>query len=175
MELSIMSLKTLEDLFVEELKDLHSAEMQLVKALPKMAKAANSEKLRDGITMHLEETRGHVERIEKIFESLGKSPRGHKCKAMEGLIKEGQEMLQEDGSPEVMDAGIIAAAQRVEHYEIAAYGTVCAFANMLGQKDAEALLQKTLEEEKQTDEKLTELAESEVNAAAQAVGQSEAE
>ena len=171
-----MSLKTLDDLFLEELKDLHSAESQLVKALPKMAKAASSEKLREGLEMHLEQTKGHVERLDQIFKELGeKSPRGHKCKAMEGLIEEGKEMIEEDGEPEVKDAGLIGAAQRVEHYEIAAYGTACAFANMLGHKEAEELLQKTLEEEKETDEKLTELAQSEVNAAAQAVGQAETE
>jgi ferritin-like metal-binding protein YciE len=170
-----MSLKTLDDLFVEELKDLHSAESQLVKALPKMAKAATSDKLREGFEMHLEQTKVHVQRVDQILGKLGKSPRGHKCKAMEGLIEEGKEMMEEEGAPEVMDAGLIAAAQRVEHYEIAAYGTACAFANMLGHKDAEELLQKTLEEEKETDEKLTELAQSEVNEAAHAVGQAEVE
>lgn len=162
-----MALRTLEDLFVKELKDLYSAEKQILKALPKMAKAASSEKLRDGFEEHREQTEEHVNRLEKIFESLGKPTRGAKCVAMEGIIEEGKELLEEDADESVMDAGLIAAAQRVEHYEIAAYGTVRTLARMLGNSEAEELLQQTLDEEKQTDEKLTELAESEVNVAAQ--------
>jgi ferritin-like metal-binding protein YciE len=162
-----MALRTLEDLFVKELKDLYSAEKQILKALPKMAKAASSEKLREGFEEHREQTEGHVERLEKIFESLGKPSRGVKCAAMEGIIEEGKELLEEDADESVMDAALIAAAQRVEHYEIAAYGTVRTLARMLGNSEAEELLQQTLDEEKQTDEKLTELAESEVNVAAQ--------
>jgi ferritin-like metal-binding protein YciE len=161
-----MALSTLEDLFVNELKDLYSAEKQLVKALPKMAKAASSAKLRKGFEDHLKQTQKHVERLEQIFDDLGVKPRGQKCEAMEGLIEEGKKVMQEDAEPAVMDAALIAAAQRVEHYEMAGYGTVRAFANMLGQKNAERLLQQTLEEESQTNEKLTKLAESEINAAA---------
>lgn len=161
-----MALETLADLFVDELKDLYSAEKQLVKALPKMAKAASSAKLRKGFEDHLRQTEGHVERLEEIFEELGVKPRGPKCEAMEGLIEEGKRMMQEDAEPAVMDAALIAAAQRVEHYEIAGYGTVRSFARALGNGQAERLLQKTLEEESQTNEKLTKLAESEINAAA---------
>ena len=161
------ALKSLEDLFVHELKDLYSAEQQLIKALPKMAKAASSEHLRAGFEEHLEQTKQHAERLEKIFEALGQSHRGAKCKAMEGLVEEGKELIDEKAAPEVKDAGLIAAAQRVEHYEIAGYGTACTFARLLGHSDAEELLQKTLEEEKATDEKLTKLAETEVNQAAQ--------
>lgn len=161
------ALKTLEDLFVHELKDLYSAEQQLIKALPKMAKAASSEHLRAGFEEHLEQTKGHAERIEKIFDDLGQSHRGAKSKAMEGLIEEGKDLIAEDAAPEVKDAGLIAAAQRVEHYEIAGYGAACTFAQMLGHTEAEEELRKTLEEEKETDEKLTELARSEVNVAAQ--------
>lgn len=162
-----MALRTLEDLFVKELKDLYSAEKQILKALPKMAKAASSEKLREGFEEHREQTEGHVERLEKIFDSLGKPSRGVKCAAMEGILEEGKELLEEEADEAVLDAALIAAAQRVEHYEIAAYGTVRTLARMLGNSEAEELLQQTLDEEKQTDEKLTELAESEVNVAAQ--------
>lgn len=161
-----MALETLEDLFVSELKDLYSAEKQLVKALPKMAKASSSAKLRKGFEDHLKQTQKHVERLEKVFEEMGVKARGPKCEAMEGLIEEGKRMMGEDATDEVMDAALIAAAQRVEHYEIAGYGTVRTFANMLGMKDAERLLQQTLDEESETNEKLTKLAESEVNAAA---------
>lgn len=161
-----MALETLADLFVDELKDLYSAEKQLVKALPKMAKAASSAKLRKGFEDHLRQTEDHVERLENIFEQLGVKPRGPKCEAMEGLIEEGKRVMKEDAEPAVMDAALIAAAQRVEHYEIAGYGTVRTFARMLGNNEAERLLQRTLEEESQTNEKLTKLAESEINAAA---------
>lgn len=161
-----MALESLADLFVDELKDLYSAEKQLVKALPKMAKAASSAKLRKGFEDHLRQTEGHVERLEDIFEQMGVKPRGPKCEAMEGLIEEGKRMMNEDAEPAVMDAALIAAAQRVEHYEIAGYGTVRSFARMLGNEKAERLLQKTLEEESETNEKLTKLAETEINAAA---------
>jgi ferritin-like metal-binding protein YciE len=150
--------KGLKELYVDELKDIYNAETQLVKALPKMAKAASSEELRSGFEEHLEQTKGHVSRLEQIFESLGESPKGKKCKGMEGLVEEGSEMIDEEFEASVKDAGIIGAAQRVEHYEIAAYGTVRAFAETLGHEDHISLLQETLEEEKQTDEKLTGLA-----------------
>ncbi|HEY4905230.1 MAG TPA: ferritin-like domain-containing protein [Candidatus Sulfotelmatobacter sp.] len=145
-------------MYVDELKDLYSAENQLVKALPKMAKAASSEELRQGFEEHLEQTKEHVARLEQIFETLGESPKGKKCMGMEGLVKEGSEAMEEDFEDAVMDAALIGAAQRVEHYEIAAYGTVLEFANVLGETDAASLLEETLNEEKETDEKLTELA-----------------
>lgn len=158
-----MKLESLQDLYVEQLKDLYSAEKQLIQALPKMEKAATNSQLKQGFNMHLEQTKGHVERIEKIFQTLGKSPSGKKCKAMEGLVEEGQETIAEDAEPEVRDAALIAAAQRVEHYEIAGYGTVRTYAQMLGHNDQVRLLEQTLEEEKQTDRKLTQLAESSIN------------
>jgi ferritin-like metal-binding protein YciE len=158
-----MKLDSLEDLFVHELKDLLSAEKQLVKALPKMAKGAASEALKESIENHLEQTKVHVERLETIFEDLGKAARAEHCKGMEGLIEEGSKLLEEDGEDMVKDAALIGAAQRVEHYEIAAYGTARALAELLGNKQAVKLLQQTLDEEKETDEKLTELATSEVN------------
>jgi len=158
-----MKLDTVENLFLHELKDLLSAEKQLVKALPKMAKGAASESLRTAFEEHLEQTKGHVKRLEDIFSLLGKASRAEHCKAMEGLIEEGADLLAEDGTPEVKDAALIGAAQRVEHYEIAAYGTVRTLAEMLGNKEAAKLLQQTLDEEKETDEKLTELATSDMN------------
>jgi len=158
-----MKLKTLQDLFLHELKDLYSAENQLVKALPKMAKAATNEELKAGFEEHLEQTKGHVERLEQIGEQLGAKLGGHKCKAMEGLIEEGAELIHEDAEDAIRDAGLIGAAQRVEHYEIAGYGTAIALANGLGHSDAAELLQQTLDEEKETDAKLTEIAESTVN------------
>jgi ferritin-like metal-binding protein YciE len=162
-----MELQDLQDLFVEELRDLYSAENQLVKALPKMAKAANEEKLKAAFEEHLEQTKGHVERLDTIFEELGEKPTGKKCKAMAGLVAEGKEMIEEDATPEVMDAGLIAAAQRVEHYEIAGYGTVHAYAKVLGNEQAARELQKTLDEEGAADKKLTKLAQSVVNLKAQ--------
>jgi ferritin-like metal-binding protein YciE len=153
-----MEANRLKHLYVEELKDLYSAESQMVKALPKMAKAATSEELRAGFEEHLEQTRGHVARLEEIFKALGESPKGKKCKGMEGLIKEGGEMIAEELAPEELDAGLIAAAQRVEHYEIAGYGCVSTYAKLLGEDAAESLLRQTLAEEKETDEKLTDLA-----------------
>jgi ferritin-like metal-binding protein YciE len=158
-----MKLDSLENLFVHELKDLLSAEKQLVKALPKMAKGANSPALQSAIKGHLEQTKGHVDRLEKIFELLGKAPRAEHCKAMEGLVAEGSDLLEEEGSSTVKDAALIGAAQRVEHYEIAAYGTTRTLAELLGHHEAVELLQQTLDEEKETDEKLTELALSEIN------------
>ncbi len=151
----------LRELYIDELKDLFSAENQLVKALPKMAKAATSDKLRQGFKDHLEETKGHVQRLIQIFEALGESPKGKKCKGMEGLIEEGSEMEEEFDSA-VLDAGLIGAAQRVEHYEIAAYGTARSFAEELGESKHVSLLEATLSEEEATDEKLTKLSE-EVN------------
>jgi len=161
-----MKLNTLQDLFIHELKDLYSAETQLVKALPKMAKAATHEDLKAGFEEHLEQTREHVARLEQIAEACECKLTGHKCKAMEGLIAEGGDLISEDAEDAVRDAGLIGAAQRVEHYEIAAYGTDRALAKCLGHDDAVELLGETLEEEKATDEKLTELAESVINAEA---------
>ena len=155
----------LRELYLDELRDLYNAENQLLKALPKMAKASNSDELRDGFEQHLEQTKGHVERLEQIFEALGESPKGKKCAGMEGLVKEGSEVMEEDFEGAVMDAALIGAAQRVEHYEIAAYGTVIAFAEQLGESEHVSLLKETLEEEKETDEKLTTLSE-EINAQA---------
>jgi ferritin-like metal-binding protein YciE len=163
-----MKLDSLEPLFVEELRDIYNAENQLIKALPKMAKAASSAELKSAFEEHLEQTRGHVERIEEIFEELGKPAKGKTCKAMKGLIEEGSEMMEEDGEDSVIDAAIIAAAQKVEHYEIASYGTVRAWAAQLGKDDAVDLLQQTLDEESEANEKLTELAESAINVEAEA-------
>jgi ferritin-like metal-binding protein YciE len=148
---------SLKKLYVDELKDLYSAENQLVKALPKMAKAASSDELRKGFEEHLEQTKSHVERLEQIFGSLGESPKGKKCMGMEGLIKEGSEVVGEDFEDAVMDAALIGAAQRVEHYEIAAYGTACEFAKILDEPKHASLLGETLNEEKETDQKLTDL------------------
>ena len=160
-----MESEGLKELYVEELKDLFSAENQLLKALPKMAKAASSEELQAGFEEHLEQTRGHVQRLEKIFKALGENPKGKKCVGMEGLIEEGSEVMHEDFEDAVMDAALIGAAQRVEHYEIAAYGTVSEFAKILGESEHVSLLEQTLQEEKETDEKLTTLAK-EINSQA---------
>lgn len=153
-----MSLKTLQDLFVDEVKDVYDAEHQLTKALPKMAKAASSPDLKAAFEEHLQQTEGHITRLESVFETLRLKPTRKTCKAMKGLVEEGSEMIEEDGDEAVKDAALIGAAQRVEHYEIAAYGTIRTFAENLGYNDAVDLLQQTLEEEKQTDENLTELA-----------------
>ena len=158
-----MHLEDLRDLYVEQLRDLYSAENQLVKALPKMAKAASNEELSQAFLDHLEETKGHVARLKDIFDKLGKKPTGKVCKAMEGLIEEGKEAIEEDAEDEVKDAELVAAAQRVEHYEMAGYGTVRSFAKLLGDKDAVAILSQTLEEEAACDKKLTKLAESTIN------------
>jgi ferritin-like metal-binding protein YciE len=161
-----MQLKTLDDLLHHELKDLYSAENQLVKALPKMAKAADDKSLKAGFEEHLEETKGHVARLNDIATQLDITLTGHKCKAMEGLVEEGADLIGEDAESSVRDAGLIGAAQRVEHYEIAGYGTAATLAQTLGYDDVAALLQETLAEEKATDEKLTDLAESTVYAKA---------
>jgi ferritin-like metal-binding protein YciE len=158
-----MKLESLKDLYLEQLKDLYSAETQLVEALPKMAEAATSPDLRRGFTEHLRQTEEHVRRLERIFSELGEKPTGHTCEGMKGLIKEGNEMIKMRGEPSVIDAGLIAAAQRVEHYEIAGYGTVRTYAELLGKEDHVTLLERTLQEEEETDERLTELAESHVN------------
>jgi ferritin-like metal-binding protein YciE len=151
----------LKELYIDELRDIYSAENQLIKALPKMAKAATSAELRGGFEEHLEQTKGHVKRLEEIFSELGEKPTGKECKGMKGLVEEGKEMIEEEElEGEVLDAGLISAAQRVEHYEIAAYGCVRTYATLLGEDDAAELLEQTLQEEKETDEKLTELAES---------------
>jgi ferritin-like metal-binding protein YciE len=162
-----MALNSLHDLYVNELKDLYSAENQLLKALPKMAKAATAPELRSAIEEHLEVTKGQVERLETIFKDLDESPKGKKCKAMEGLVEEGKEVMEEDAQPAVRDAALIAAAQRVEHYEMAGYGCVRTFANLLGYTEAAELLQETLDEEGEADKKLTELAESIINVEAE--------
>jgi ferritin-like metal-binding protein YciE len=153
-----MTAEELKELYVDELKDIYSGETQLVKALPKLAKAASNEDLKAGFEEHLEQTKGHVERLEQIFEQLGESPKGKKCVGMEGLVKEGAEAIDEDYEDDVKDAALIGAAQRVEHYEIAAYGTVRTLAQLLGESEHVSLLEETLEEEKATDEKLTEIA-----------------
>jgi len=153
-----MKLESLRDLFVDELKDLYNAEHQLLKALPKMAKAATASELRRAFESHLKETKGQVERLEQVFGSLEISPKGKKCKAMEGLVKEGAELMKEEADPDVMDAGLIAAAQRVEHYEMAGYGCVRTYAQLLGETKAATLLQKTLDEEGAADKKLTQIA-----------------
>jgi ferritin-like metal-binding protein YciE len=147
----------LKKLYLDELKDLYSAENQLVKALPKMAKTASSDELRKGFEQQLEQTKTYVERLEQIFRSLDESPKGKKCIGMEGLIKEGSEVIGEDFEDAVMDAALIGAARRVEHHEIAAYGTVCEVAKILDEPKHASLLQQTLNEEKETDQKLTDL------------------
>jgi ferritin-like metal-binding protein YciE len=154
-----MEQNQLKELYVEELRDIYNAENQLIKALPKMAKASTSDELRAGFEEHLEQTKGHAQRLEQIFSALGEKPSGKKCKGMEGLIEEGKEMIEDDLDGEAKDAGLISAAQRVEHYEIAAYGCVRTYAKILGEEEAASLLEQTLEEEKETDQKLTELAE----------------
>jgi ferritin-like metal-binding protein YciE len=161
-----MQLETLQDLYIHELKDLYSAEKQLIRALPKMAKAAKNQQLADGFKEHLEQTKEHAARIEKILAKHKKSTRGSRCKGMEGIIAEGAEMVEEQADAEVKDAGLIAAAQRVEHYEMAGYGTARTYAEMLGDNEGAKLLQTTLQEEAATDEKLTKLAKSSVNIAA---------
>jgi len=164
-----MKLETLKDLYLEQLRDLHSAETQLVDELPKLAEAAHAPELARAIQDHLRETQTQVDRLETIFRHLKEDAKGETCMGMKGLIKEAQEMVKMRGEPEVIDAGLIAAAQRVEHYEIAAYGTVCTYAEMLGYDHHHQLLGRTLEEEKLADEKLTLLATSRINADAVAV------
>ena len=161
-----MELDTLKDLYIHELKDLFSAEQQLVKALPKMAKAASNKELATGFQQHLEQTKEHAQRLQQILSSHEQTARGSKCKGMEGIVAEGAEMIEEEADIEVKDAGLIAAAQRVEHYEMAGYGTARAYAELVGDSEGANLLQTTLEEERQTDQKLTELAKSAINIAA---------
>ncbi len=158
-----MKLKTLHDLYVDELKDLYSAEQQILKALPKMIKKATATELADAFEEHLKVTQTQVGRLEKVFKMLEVSPKGKKCKAMEGLLEEGKEVMSEDAEPAVTDAALIAAAQRVEHYEMAGYGCVRTFARLLGYDKAADLLQETLDEEGEADKKLTELAETVIN------------
>jgi len=158
-----MALQTLRDLLVSELKDLYSAENQILKALPKMVEAANSEELAQAFAHHLQETKEHVQRIEEIFRELEGSPRGKKCAGMEGLLKEGKEVMEEEAADWVMDAALIGAAQRVEHYEIAGYGTARNHAEKLGLYQVAQRLQQTLDEEGAADKKLTEIAASSVN------------
>ena len=162
-----MKIKTLRDFYIEELKDLYNAETQLIKALPKMVKAASSPDLKTAFENHLEETRGHVERLETIFKGLDKSPKGKHCKAMEGLLAEGGEVLKSDMPDAVKDAALIASAQRVEHYEMAGYGCVRTYARLLGDDAAASLLDETLQEEGAADVHLTEIAEASVNDEAQ--------
>lgn len=158
-----MKLDSLRTLWIEEMRDLYNAEKQLLKALPKMAKKAATPALKKAFESHLGETKNHVGRLEQIFDGLGKKPTGKTCKAMKGLVEEGSEMMKETGPSSVIDAGIIAAAQRVEHYEMAGYGVVRTFASILGEGGAKGLLQRTLDEEGAADEKLTEIAEGTVN------------
>jgi len=167
-----MALKTMDDLFLEEIKDLYDAEKQLVKALPKMAKAASSQELRAGFQEHLAQTKGHVQRLERIFSLLDKKPSAKKCEAMRGLVEEGEEIIDEIDASPLRDAALIGAAQKVEHYEIASYGTCRTFAQMNGHSDAARLLEQTLEEEKETDQRLTEIAEGMVNEEAIEMGSS---
>ena len=158
-----MEMKTLQDLFVDVLKDTYDAENQITKALPKIAKAAHNPDLKAGFEMHLTQTENHIKRLEQVFDAVGHKAARKTCKGMKGLLEEGSELMKEDATPEVRDAGLIAAAQKVEHYEISAYGTLIAYANQLGKDNVVSLLQQTLQEEKDTDEKLTDLAESQVN------------
>jgi ferritin-like metal-binding protein YciE len=164
---AIMELNTLKDLYIEELKDLYSAEKQLVKALPKMAKAANAPELQLAFRTHLKQTAEHAARLEQICRELGVSPRGKKCVGMEGLIEEGNELIKEEPNPDVLDAGLISKAQHVEHYEMAGYGTVRTYALQLGYENQAVLLQQTLNEEGETDHLLTALAELGINVAAE--------
>lgn len=161
-----MTVKTLEDLFIHELSDIYSAEKQLTKALPKLARAAENSDLQAAFTTHLEETQGQIERIDQVVEILNIKLKRMKCVAMEGLVEEGKEVIEEVEKGPVRDAALIAGAQKAEHYEIASYGTLCVLGKQLGYKDAVKLLKETLAEEKATDEKLTLLAESGVNAQA---------
>jgi len=154
-----MEIDSLRKLYLDELKDIYSAEKQLLQALPRMAKKAKNPQLRQGFEKHVEQTRGQIERLDRIFELLGKAARGKKCKGMEGLIEEGKEMMQEDMEDDVMDAALISSAQKTEHYEIASYGTLRTYADLLGEKEHAKLLQQTLDEEGTMDKELTKLAE----------------
>lgn len=158
-----MKIETMDDLFLEQIEDLYDAEKRLVKALPKMAEAATSQQLRNAFETHLEETKGHVTRLEQIFGELGKDAKGKTCDAMKGMIDEGEDAISDIHNITLRDAGLIAAANRVEHYEIAAYGSAKAFAQTLGREGAVSLLEQTLQEEKEADQKLTTIAETMVN------------
>jgi ferritin-like metal-binding protein YciE len=170
-----MKLDSLEALLIDQLKDLYNAEQQLIKALPRMAKAATNPQLKEGFDEHLQQTREHAQRLEKIFDEMEIKGKGKKCAAMEGLIEEGKELMEEDAEPEVLDAGLIAAAQKVEHYEIASYGTARTYAQVLSLNSAADLLQQTLDEEKLTDRKLTQLAEESINVEAVEPGEDDEE
>ena len=170
-----MSLDSLQKLFLEELKDIYNAEKQITRALPRMAKAAESPELQQAFTKHLKETEGQIQRLERVFKELGQAARGKKCKGMEGLIEEGKEKLEEEGEAEVVDAALIASAQKVEHYEIATYGCLRTYASLLGYSGAERLLQQNLQEEEAADKKLTQLGESGINQAAAMAGAREEE
>jgi ferritin-like metal-binding protein YciE len=163
-----MSLDSLESLFIEELRDIYNGEKQILRALPKMAKAAESAELSQAFTKHLKETQGHVQRLEKILRELGQAVRGKQCKGMMGLIEEGKEKLEEEGEAAVLDAALIASAQKVEHYEIAAYGCLRTYAQLLGYDQVAKLLEQTLAEEEAADKKLTQLGEGGINEAAAA-------
>lgn len=162
-----MKLESLETLMVEQLQDLYSAEVQIIEALPKMAKACSSPVLRQAFNKHLEQTKGQVQRLEQIFDELGEAAKGEECKGMKGILEEGEEIMDMDSEPEVLDAALIAAAQRVEHYEIAGYGTARNYADLLGQRSCSQLLQETLTEEKETDHLLNSIA-SKINLEAKA-------
>ena len=161
-------METLNELLEEELKDIYSAEKQLLKAMPRMAKKASSPELKTALEEHLRVTEGQVQRLEQVFEALGKPAKAKTCKAMQGLLEEAKEIMGEDASPSVLDAGIIAAAQKVEHYEMASYGTVRTWARLCGQEEAAGLLQQTLDEEGEADKRLSQLADSFVNPQAEA-------
>jgi ferritin-like metal-binding protein YciE len=169
-----MQIETMQELYVDVLKDLYDTEHQLLKALPKMAKAASSEELREGFEEHLAQTQTHVERLDQVFEQMGEPAKRKKCKAIEGLLEEGKELMESVSDSDVLDAGLIAAAQKVEHYEIASYGCARTYAELLDQDGASELLQETLDEEKLTDQKLTELA-SQINLEATESGSDSAE
>jgi ferritin-like metal-binding protein YciE len=170
-----MKMETLQELYVEQLRDMYDAENQLMKALPKMAKEAANEELKAAFEHHLEQTEEQISRLDRIFEELGEKAKGHKCKAMAGLVEEGKELMEEDADEDVMDAGLICAAQKIEHYEIATYGCLRTYAEMLGFDEQADLLQETLDEEKDTDENLTELAVSCINLEAEEGEESEDE
>ena len=158
-----MEMSNLQDLLVENLKDLYSAETQLLKALPKVAKKVENEQLREALTMHVRETEEQVRRLERVLGKMGEKPTGKKCKGMEGLIEENKEMMEEDADPDVLDAGLIVGSQKIEHYEIAGYGSAVTFAKLLGDEESARLLAQTLDEEERTDKKLTQIAESSIN------------
>jgi ferritin-like metal-binding protein YciE len=158
-----MKLESLKDLYLEQLRDLYSAETQLVEALPRLVEAAHNPALRQAFGDHLRQTQEHIERLDRIFRDLGQSPRGHTCAGMQGLIREGEQMIRTRGAAAVIDSGLIACAQRVEHYEIAGYGTVRTYAELLGRSEHVRLLERTLQEEEETDEKLALLADTQVH------------